>query len=291
MVKVKLDSIKMSNIYPGIDFSEYIEGIESSYTERSWIFKCIDEWLRDLDAPRFFLISGEPGSGKTALASRLYQISMNKSTLNTSISNDFDSFFLSAVYFCSANNGMSYDPKIFTESLAAQLATNHPTYKEAMEKKIKDDHQIHLNVHLENIMAVNATGVIVKIDGEFTETAFNTLIWNPLETICQTEPAEKIIILIDGLDEALTYNKRLNIVTILARLNKLPKSVRFIVTSRPDATVQNELLRFSRLLYISDPVFNAKNDQDIANYVSNRFTHESNLKELIESLHQDDTKS
>ena len=50
--------------YSIIDFSDYIVKRTKSFTGREWVFREIDQWLTDPDAPSFFLITGKPGSGK-----------------------------------------------------------------------------------------------------------------------------------------------------------------------------------------------------------------------------------
>ncbi|HTK08850.1 MAG TPA: ATP-binding protein [Ktedonobacteraceae bacterium] len=43
---------------------------------REWVFQAINDWLADTRGARFFLLTGEPGCGKTAIASRLTQFSL-----------------------------------------------------------------------------------------------------------------------------------------------------------------------------------------------------------------------
>jgi hypothetical protein len=38
---------------------------------REWVFAEIDRWLADPDAPRYFIITGEPGIGTTAVSAQL----------------------------------------------------------------------------------------------------------------------------------------------------------------------------------------------------------------------------
>jgi len=51
-----------------LDFSDYIKCCTDSFTGREWVFAEIDRWLADPDAPRYFIITGEPGISKTAIA-------------------------------------------------------------------------------------------------------------------------------------------------------------------------------------------------------------------------------
>src|SRR6266571_2045515 len=56
---------------PVIDFTTYVDESTHNFTGREWVFKKIDAWLADPQAGRFFLLTGKPGSGKTAIAGRL----------------------------------------------------------------------------------------------------------------------------------------------------------------------------------------------------------------------------
>jgi hypothetical protein len=51
-----------------LDFSAYIAERSRDFTSRVWVFAEIERWLADPDAPPFFIITGEPGIGKTAIA-------------------------------------------------------------------------------------------------------------------------------------------------------------------------------------------------------------------------------
>src|SRR5690349_10695486 len=56
-----------------LDFTSYIAERTHNFTGRGWVFETVNEWLADPAGPRFFLLTGEPGSGKSAIACRLAQ--------------------------------------------------------------------------------------------------------------------------------------------------------------------------------------------------------------------------
>lgn len=64
-----------------LDFSAYIADRTRDFTGREWVFAEIDQWLAAPDAPRHFIIAGEPGIGKTAIAARLTQMPDMPSTI------------------------------------------------------------------------------------------------------------------------------------------------------------------------------------------------------------------
>ncbi|MCP4404973.1 MAG: ATP-binding protein [bacterium] len=126
-----------------IDFREYINERTEDFTGRQWVFEAIDRWLADPNASSVFLLTGEPGSGKTALSVRLTQFSQGNTP-----SNGFPHLspnFLSAYHFCSARDRRWIDPFTFSESLALQLAARYPIYAKALAEK-SGDRQINIKI-------------------------------------------------------------------------------------------------------------------------------------------------
>jgi MoxR-like ATPase len=50
-----------------IAFDRDIERLTQGFTGREWVLEAIDRWLQQ-DNERFFLLTGEPGVGKSAIA-------------------------------------------------------------------------------------------------------------------------------------------------------------------------------------------------------------------------------
>jgi hypothetical protein len=86
----------------------------------------------------------------------------------------------------------------------------------------------------------SVTGVYIsRLDlGDLSdEFSFNQTLREPLKRLYEGGFNEPIVLLIDALDEALTYTGNINIVQLLAKLTDLPAAVRFLVTTRPDRRV------------------------------------------------------
>ena len=61
-----------------VDFTPFITERTRDFTGREWVFAEVDRWLADPAGLRIFLLTGGPGSGKTAVAARLAQMSLGQ---------------------------------------------------------------------------------------------------------------------------------------------------------------------------------------------------------------------
>jgi hypothetical protein len=76
---------------------------------------------------------------------------------------------------------------------------------------------------------------------------------------------EPIVLLVDALDEALTYTGNINIVQLLAKLTDLPSPVRFLVTARPDQRVLKHYSKVKPFDLIADA---PPDSEDIRHYIA-----------------------
>src|SRR5690242_9368113 len=127
-----------------IDFTNYIAERTTNFVGREWVFQAINDWLADPDGSRFFLLTGEPGSGKTALASRLAQFSRGEVTAPAGLKY-LVPHFLSALHFCSARDSYWINPHTFAEFLAMQLAASYPTLAKILAE-MYGDRQVKIEV-------------------------------------------------------------------------------------------------------------------------------------------------
>ncbi len=104
-----------SQLHP-MDFGQEVSRLTRQFVGRQWLFDQIDEWLTR-DDNRLFLVTGDPGIGKSALMAAL--IHRHPS--------------VRAYHFCVADLADSLDPSRFVKSLAAQLATQLVSYRSAVE--------------------------------------------------------------------------------------------------------------------------------------------------------------
>ena len=102
-------------------FDRYIAERTRAFTGRRWVFERIHDWLQDPDKPRTYLLTGEPGSGKTAIAGQVVRFSQDALSPPEGLPG-FAPGFVSAYHFCSARDRRWINPHVFAQSLALQLA-------------------------------------------------------------------------------------------------------------------------------------------------------------------------
>ena len=193
-----------------IDFAPFIKERTSNFTGRDWVFGKIDAWLGNKDAGRVFLLTGEPGSGKTAIAARLAQFSAGEAEPPAGLQKLGPSF-LAAVHFCSATASDWTDPRTFARSISLQLASI-PEF--ALALKDVGDKEINIDVQQETgdvADGATVTGVLIQnlvIRGLSGQEAFNRIVLDPLRTIYNAGYDKPIVMVVDSLDEALTRRLR-----------------------------------------------------------------------------------
>jgi tetratricopeptide (TPR) repeat protein len=259
-----------------IDFSTLIAERTKGFTGREWVFQTIDAWLACSGGSRFFLLSGKPGSGKTAMAARLSQISHGKAPSPHDLT-QLTPNFLSAHHFCEAYASLRVDPRSFSESIALQLAAHHQAYARVLANV--GDKNVNMSVHQKVGKADVVQGVVIEnldLSGLNPQEGFNRAVLDPLRIIYYEGFDEPITILVDALDESLAHTGRLRIVELLSALEDLPAKVRFILTTRQDERVENEF-RDAQTLFISASTFDEQNREDICNYVQKRLNQEEAL--------------
>jgi hypothetical protein len=246
------------------------------FSGRKWVVDEVVAWL-SREHQRFLLITGEPGSGKSAIAAWLAGTGSPSPGTGPNLERIRDSW--SAVHFCVAEDKKgSLDPVAFTQSVVRQLADRYTEFATAaldkygatfrVEQHAKENRGTMVAVHINTLIlgGVNAQGV------------YNRALREPLDEWLSNNPNQRLLILVDALDEALTFGQP-GIVTLLAGSNDLPPGVRFLLTSRNDPLVTDQFATAlangtAHRLDLSSEALAGKNNQDIRTYVARRIEEE-----------------
>ena len=225
----------MSDETTFLDFTEYVAERARGFIGRGWLFNDLNVWVADSDGPRVFLIIGEPGSGKSALAAQLVQYASG----NTAPSEDCPALakgFVHAIHFCQAEDPLTVDPTVFARSLTLQLSERFPALREAvLARSVGPVFNITQTTGpVADGGSVTAMQVCTLRIGDLDpRIAFNRLVVEPLRIWFSKDDRDPVIVLVDGLDEAPVYDKGIGIAQLLANLEAFPRGVRFIFMSAP----------------------------------------------------------
>lgn len=177
-------------LMPGyqLDFSSYIAERTRDFTGREWVFAAIDRWLADPNGPNLFIITGEPGIGKTAIAGRLTQIRD-----------------IAASHFCIARQANTIDPVLFAHSISQQLCS-----MDGFAARILKDSNINLQSEM-NIQANYGTAIGIKIENLILNApsptiAFTHSVTQPLRELDASGYDQQIVLMVDALDEAAQFS-------------------------------------------------------------------------------------
>lgn len=202
---------------------------------RKWLFDSFEQWLKSESESRVFCIIGQAGSGKTAFVSKLCET--HKSVV--------------AIHFCRYNNDERANPKRAITSLAYHLSTQLPDYKEQL---------LHLND-------------LDKLQEKNVHRLFEYLFIEPLQKIKNRK--EKVVLIIDALDEA-TKNMRNELIDlIVSDFQKLPNWLNFVVTTRPEMDIERKLKHLNPFVIDNS---SSSNLDDIYGFLS------INLKPFLEGI-------
>ena len=170
---------------------------------RSGLEQRLRNWLNDPAAAQVLWLTGAPGLGKSAIAAWLAHCWAEAG----------------AMHFCQAGHLDKADPVRTVLSIAYQLSQHLDLYRERLS-----------NLALEREAQKNDA-----------RTLFDTLLVGPL-ALQYPAPDKPCVVILDGLDEATRADGTNPLAELVAAdWVRLPRWLRLIVSSRPDAEVQQWL--------------------------------------------------
>ena len=180
----------------------YLEGTRES------IFVKVESWLNDQNSPnRVVVIGANAGMGKSVIAGEICKRMQ------------FDGKLLGS-HFCQHDKALHRNPKVMLQSLACHLSHSLPEYRKALVERLSRNLGIDINE-----MEV----------GDLCELLFE----EPLSKTA--DPGFTGLVVIDALDES-DYQGRDELIDVIANyFSKLPRWIRFLMTTRPEINISDRL--------------------------------------------------
>ena len=193
-----------------IDTSKNVRQHRDRYVEgtRLPIFAKVGSWLNDRSSPnRVMVISGNAGMGKSVISAVMCEKMQEAGRLAGS-------------HFCQHDRARHRNPKVMLQSLASQLCDFLPDYKKALVEKL-------------------SRNLGVEINNMEVKDLFEVLFEEPLTSL--NDPGLTYLMVIDGLDES-EFQGRNELLDVIANyFQGLPLWIRFLVTTRPEINIAENL--------------------------------------------------
>ena len=183
-----------------LDFGADVARLTRDFTGRAWLDRELDDWLGE--GGRVFLVTGDPGTGKSALLAHWFSTHPQ----------------VVASHFCTAGLADTLDPLRFVRSLAAQLATQLPGYRAALE--VAD----------------------LEAAGDDAGSLLRRLVADPLKA---EKPDKPVVVVVDALDEAMLRQGQTIVQFLRDQLDDLPPWLRLAASSRKEPAVLDAFSRFA----------------------------------------------
>ena len=217
------------------DFTDFIISFREDFAGRQWLCEEMEEALM-LSDKWGVLLTGNPGSGKSAFLSHLLCSRTSSPVVHSRIL---------AHHFCMHFDKKTQDGVSFVRNLANMIAKEFSEYRQ----RILDD--------------VFTRRVLYTGCSQDPEWCFEYAILRPLKKI-RPQLRDSWYILVDALDEC--FNEKGEVVNILkSKARRLPKWLKLIVSSRNVSTVIAGLEGLQRIELRSD---SKENLEDIDTYLS-----------------------
>ena len=169
--------------------------LRNAFIGREWVDAAVSRWLQDNSAPRTCLLTGAPGVGKSAYAAHFTHY-------NGSVA---------AALFCSSDMDTFNDPRTVIQTLSYLLACRLPAYRQSLMLHLPEDR--------------------AAVERLSEKELFEQLISKPLSLSIDGHH-ERMVILLDGLDECGSPEKNTLAKTLYEYAASLPDWLRILIVAR-----------------------------------------------------------
>ena len=233
------------------------------FVGREWVFSRLDDWCRSDEAGVY--VVGGPGSGKSWLVAELIR--------RRGVAGSGAAAALAGWHFCRRSSDSTLLPHYVIGGLAERLSAL-PGYLDALaeaEPVVAATIQSTITIHGDVGAGAQVTAAQVMLVDASVERQFDRVVRAPLNTLAQRDRLpDRVLLVVDGLDEALTLPDGELLVAFLSRLLAskigLPPGVRLLLTGRPDRRILNQLP--TELLNLDD----SESASDILSYARRRLS-------------------
>ncbi len=199
---------------PNLNQEKEHQLLEKEFCGREWLNNYIKEWQEN-SGSKALVIYGKPGSGKSAYC-------VNYAHYNSDVLGCF---------LCEWNRNDTIDVCKLIRTMAFRIATKLPDYRSLL------------------ITILNETGSNINEMG--AEELFECLLSYPLNNLVDGERKTGLIV-VDGLDEAEKNGENYLAEVFSLSVQRLPRWIKFIFTSRPEKSVSLPFLSYQSLDLVSD---------------------------------------
>ena len=247
----------------------YVQERAAHFAGRGWVFARLDQFFHG--PPGVFLLLGEPGVGKTAVAAQLALAAAGRLTPAAAAAAPHRAVPVTAAYFCRARQVDLLD---VAQRLSDQLAEAVPGFAHARQATLLPE--IHIRDVQVNTGAIAAGGsaIGVRIDlsrleaKDGGETAFKRGVTLPLNRVREAGEMTQVVLLVDALDESLASQTAKELPRLLGDV----EYAHLLVTARPDHRAVGWLRdRAARVDLLADA---PPGSDDVLEYLKRRLTPE-----------------
>lgn len=249
---------------------EFVRERSRHFTGRAWVFDALRTFLRS--PPGRFVIVGLPGTGKTAIAAQVLQASAGTAAPEQEAAGEADAGgplprgTVHAAYLCRSGQVDILD---CAQRLSDQLCQSAAGFEETLRTVLTPQVAISgVRVETGAVAAGAAVaGVRINLGGLSPEQAFTQGVSVPLKRLREKGHAGQVVIMIDGLDEALSSDATRELTRLVADV----EYAHLIITTRPDRRVLG-------LLEDRAEVHQLVDQGDVAEYAANQLRSLRNAK-------------